>query len=159
MISTLDQLKVRTDQGFLAFTRRTSGNTGTIAGNFNTYSVRGTATAIRTSPRLSIGLIPVPLFTVSCGEVPPPGDGGGGGGTAGGDGTGGGGGTAGCIATSLNNYCAGISSLVAPSSVMSRGTIGLNDPIVSKEQPMETKEPDVQVGEWQGQSWKPQDQS
>ena len=151
MISTLGQLKVRTDQGLLSFKRTTSGNTGDIAGNFNTYSVRGTATAIRTSPTVAVGLIPVPLFTVPCGEVPPPG---GGGGTAGG-----GGGTGGCVSSSSNNYCAGISSLVIPSSVIGRGTIGLNDPSVPKEQPMETKEPDLNVGEWQGQSWKPQDQS
>ena len=84
-----------------------------------------------------------------------PNNAGGGGGTGGG----GGGGTGGCVSSYSNNYCADISSLVVPSSVIGRGTIGLNDPSVPKEQPMETKKPDLHVGEWQGQSWKPQDQS
>ena len=107
--------------------------------------------------RVSSGNYPLPPTSTLC-FPQPRGDGGTGGGGTGGGG-GGGGGTGGCVATSLNNYCAGISSLVAPSSVVNRGTIGLNDPIVPREQPVEAKEPDIHVGEWQGQSWKPQDQS
>jgi hypothetical protein len=97
--------------------------------------------------RVTQGVIPVQA-SARC--FPEPGGGGGGGGGSGGGG---------CIPTYLNNYCAGIASLVSPSSVVSRGTIGFNESDMPKVKLFDAKEPEVQLGEWNGKSWQPEDQS
>lgn len=127
---------------------RSPASRATISGSLQATNVSllyAPGSSIPYGFRVTQGVIPV-QSSARC--FPEPGGGGSGGG--------GGGGT--CQPTYLNNYCAGVSSLVSPSSVVSRGTIGFNDSDTPKVEPFDAKEPEVQLGEWEGKSWQPEDQ-
>jgi hypothetical protein len=70
----------------------------------------------------------------------------------GGGGTPGGGGDV-CVPTYQNNYCAGVVSLVAPRSVVAQGLTGFSPEFVSY-QAEDLKTPEIQLGQWAGQSWR-----
>ena len=127
----------------------------------NSVKVTGSYTdlkvsAVRGGVRVTEGTRQFTHFSFCSPIIDPPNlDGGNASGGSGGSGGGGGGGST-CSSTRENNYCAGVASLIDPSLVVSQGTLGLVAQESVNDQSEGLKEPEIQLGQWQGQSWKEQ---